>query len=604
MSNTSSDHSDSKGEVLQVFKDDPWLLPYKDAVLRRRERYLAKRAEIERNEGSLEQFSRGYERFGLHRRPGGIEYREWAPGARGVWLTGDFNGWNRQSHPCSRDQFGVWSLFLPDLPTGEPAIPHNSKLKASVELADGRREDRLPAWLTRVIQEREKGKIDFDGVYWSPPQPYQWRHSKPTRPESLRIYEAHVGMASEEPKIGTYKEFEETVLPMVKDLGYNAIQLMAIMEHAYYASFGYQVTNFFAISSRFGTPEELKSMIDRAHQMGITVLLDVVHSHASKNVADGLNQWDGTDHHYFHGDAKGNHPLWDSRLFNYGHWEVIRFLLSNLRWYMEEYKFDGFRFDGITSMMYTHHGLAHDFSKGYPEYFDDALVDEDCMTYLILANSMLHELYPDVITIAEDVSGMPTLCRPVPEGGVGFDYRLGMAIPDKWIELLKETKDEDWNVGNIIWTLTNRRYKEATIAYAESHDQALVGDKTLAFWMMDKEMYYNMSLFQPANPIVERGLALHKLIRLITFALGGEGYLTFMGNEFGHPEWIDFPRAGNNDSYDKARRRWDLMRDENLRYKFLRNFDKAMLQLDIDHHLLSAPQVKEETWPREHRERV
>ncbi|CAG0900093.1 unnamed protein product, partial [Cyprideis torosa] len=382
-------------------------------------------------------------------------------------------------------------------------------------------------------------------------------------------------------------------------------QLMAIMEHVYYASFGYQVTNFFAASSRYGTPEELKELIDAAHGMGITVLLDVVHSHASKNVLDGLNQWDGDNSTYFHDGGKGNHDLWDSRLFNYTEWEVLRFLLSNLRWYLEVFKFDGFRFDGVTSMLYHHHGMSYGFSGeegygfsgeegygfsgDYNEYFGLG-TDTDSLVYLMLANHMIHKIYPNAITVAEDVSGMPALCRPVEEGGTGFDYRLGMAIPDQWIKFLKEEKDEDWHMEKLVWILTNRRHQEKTIAYAESHDQALVGDKTVAFWLMDKEMYSHMSLQSDPSHIIDRGLALHKMIRLITHGLGGEGYLNFMGNEFGHPEWLDFPRIGNNESYHYARRQWNLVDDENLKYKFLNNFDAAMQHAEEQGKWLSAPQ--------------
>nr|XP_054104997.1 1,4-alpha-glucan-branching enzyme isoform X2 [Callithrix jacchus] len=365
---------------------------------------------------------------------------------------------------------------------------------------------------------------------------------------------------------------------------------MAIMEHAYYASFGYQITSFFAASSRYGTPEELKELVDTAHSMDIIVLLDVVHSHASKNSADGLNMFDGTDSCYFHSGPRGTHDLWDSRLFAYSSWEVLRFLLSNIRWWLEEYRFDGFRFDGVTSMLYHHHGIGQGFSGDYSEYFG-LQVDEDALTYLMLANHLAHTLYPDSITVAEDVSGMPALCSPISQGGGGFDYRLAMAIPDKWIQLLKEFKDEDWNMGNIVYTLTNRRYLEKCIAYAESHDQALVGDKTLAFWLMDAEMYTNMSVLTPFTPVIDRGIQLHKMIRLITHGLGGEGYLNFMGNEFGHPEWLDFPRKGNNESYHYARRQFHLTDDDLLRYKFLNNFDRDMNRLEERFGWLSAPQA-------------
>ena len=378
---------------------------------------------------------------------------------------------------------------------------------------------------------------------------YVFKHDLPVTPKSLRIYEAHIGMSTNgDPEIGTYVDFRQNVLPRIKRLGYNAIQFMAIQEHPYYASFGYHVANFFAPSSRSGNPDELKELIDECHAMGITVLLDIVHAHATKNVIDGINEFDGTDSHYFHSGPAGMHPQWDSRLFDYGKWEVIRFLLSNCRWWIDEFKFDGFRFDGITSMLYKHHGVGKCFVNGYGDYFGME-TDMDACVYLMLANDLIHSVRPGALTVAEDVSGMPTLGRPVHEGGFGFDYRLAMAAPDMWIKLLKEMTDDQWQMGNIVHVLTNRRYKEKVISYTESHDQALVGDKTVAFWLMDKEMYTGMSLLTPANMIVDRGIAMHKMIRMVTMALGGEGYLTFMGNEFGHPEWIDFPRLGNGWSY-------------------------------------------------------
>jgi len=548
-------------------------------------------------EGGLDRFSLGYERFGFVVGGGGISFREYAPGAKSISLIGDFNNWDRNSEPhkLRKEEFGRWHIFLPNRPDGSLAIPHNSKIKLYMELPSGEREDRIPAWASRVEQEPSH-TANFNAIFWHPEKPYVWKHSH-KRPIAtgqeigeVRIYEAHIGMSSENSGVATYKYFSEEILPYIAELGYNAVQLMGIMEHSYYASFGYQVTNFFAASSRYGTPEELKELIDTAHSLGLIVLLDVVHSHASKNVADGINQFDGTDHCYFHGGPRGYHPVWDSRLFNYRSWETLRFLLSNLRWYIEEYQFDGYRFDGVTSMLYTHHGVGHSFERGYDEYFGET-VDIDAVLYLTLANDLLHEFYPGIVTIAEDVSGMPALCRPVSEGGIGFDYRLAMGIPDMWIKLLKEEKDENWGMGHICYTLINRRYKEKTIGYAESHDQSLVGDKTIAFWLMDKAMYDEMSILRPLTPIIDRGIALHKLIRMITCALGGEGYLNFMGNEFGHPEWIDFPRAGNNFSYHYARRQWSLMKDPLLRYAHLKNWDKAMLALEQTYRWLASDQA-------------
>lgn len=188
----------------------------------------------------------------------------------------------------------------------------------------------------------------------------------------LRIYEAHVGMSSAEEKVNSYRDFADNVLPRIEALGYNCVQLMAIMEHAYYGSFGYHVTSFLAPSSRFGTPEDLKYLVDTAHGMGLLIIMDLVHSHAAKNVNDGINRFDGSDHQYFHAGARGNHDLWDSRLFDYSKLEVQRFLLSSARLFIEEFRFDGYRFDGVTSMMYLHHGLSVGFSGGYHEYFGDS----------------------------------------------------------------------------------------------------------------------------------------------------------------------------------------------------------------------------------------
>uniref|UniRef100_A0A8C9ZWZ1 1,4-alpha-glucan branching enzyme n=1 Tax=Sander lucioperca TaxID=283035 RepID=A0A8C9ZWZ1_SANLU len=566
---------------------DPNLKTYERDFKRRYELLQKQLLRLEEAEGGFERFTRSYETFGVQRQPdNSLFFQEWAPGAEALFLTGDFNGWDKFSHPYTKKPFGKWELILPPKHDKSPAVDHNTKLKVVVHTKDGGRLYRNSPWAKYVNREEES--VIYNWVHWDPPSPI---HPRPKKPTSLRIYEAHVGIASPEGKVASYTNFTTNMLPRIKDLGYNCIQLMAIMEHAYYASFGYQITSFFAASSRYGTPEELKQMIDVAHSMGIVVLLDVVHSHASKNTEDGLNRFDGSDSCFFHSPPRGEHSLWDSRLFNYSSWEVMRFLLSNLRWWMEEYCFDGFRFDGVTSMLYHHHGIGSGFSGDYSEYFG-LQVDEESLVYLMLANHILHTLYPDCITVAEDVSGMPALCRGVEEGGLGFDYRLAMAIPDKWIQILKELKDEDWDMGNIVHTLTNRRYGEKCIAYAESHDQALVGDKSLAFWLMDKEMYTNMSSLIAMTPVIDRGIQLHKMIRLLTHGLGGEGYLNFIGNEFGHPEWLDFPREGNNQSYHYARRQFNLLDTDHLRYSQLYAFDRDMNRTEDKYGWLAAPPVR------------
>jgi len=574
-----------------VIQLDPWLEPFKDSLKSRYAKAQRWIKTLDETEGGLEKFSRGYEKYGFtFGADGSITYREWAPNAEQAFLIGDFNNWSRDATPLKKDNFGVWEITLPAR-DGVAPIAHNTKIKISFVLPGGERIERIPAWITRVTQDLDVSPV-YDAILWNPPkhERYQFKNPRPPYPKSARIYEAHVGISSPELKVATYKEFTKNMLPRIHYLGYNVIQLMAIMEHAYYASFGYQINSFFAASSRYGTPDDLKELLDTAHGLGITVLLDVVHSHASKNTLDGLNMFDGSDHLYFHEGAKGRHELWDSRLFNYGHHEVLRFLLSNLRFWMEEYNFDGFRFDGVTSMLYTHHGIGTGFSGGYHEYFGPS-VDEDGIVYLMLANEMLHNLYPNAITIAEDVSGMPALCLKLSLGGVGFDYRLAMAVPDMYIKMLKEKADDEWDLGNIAFTLTNRRHGEKTIAYAESHDQALVGDKSLMMWLADAEMYTHMSTLTEFTPVIERALALHKMIRLVTHSLGGEGYLNFEGNEFGHPEWLDFPRAGNDNSFWYARRQFNLTEDPLLRYKFLNDFDRAMNWTEEKYGWLHAAQA-------------
>lgn len=568
---------------------DPWLEPYADDLRARNQRFRDRLQGIVRAEGSLEQFARGHQYFGFTRgvhegRPG-VWYREWAPGASGLSLIGEFNDWNRDAHPMRRDQFGVWHLFLPDDQYAQ-RLRHNTEVKVHVQSAMGPL-DRIPAYIRRVNYADHGRK--FAGVYWHAPQPYAWRHPVPRCERGLRIYEAHVGMATEEERVGTFREFADTVLPRIARGGYNAVQLMAVQEHPYYGSFGYQVSSFFAVSSRFGTPEDLKHLIDTAHGLGMRVFLDLVHSHAVKNVLDGLNRFDGTDHQYFHAPPRGEHPIWDSLLFDYGKWETLRFLLSNVRYWMEEYRFDGFRFDGVTSMMYLHHGLGRNFTH-YDQYLRHD-IDDDAITYLQLANQLAHEINSRVVTIAEDVSGMVGLARPLAEGGLGFDYRLAMGLPDFWIKLLRDKRDEDWSMGELYHTLLNRRHGERHVAYSECHDQSLVGDKPIAFWLMDADMYWHMNKGSQ-SVVIERGVALHKMIRLITFALGGEGYLNFMGNEFGHPEWIDFPREGNSFSYRYARRMWRLVDDPLLRYRDLAAADKEILQLDERFNILSDPLIE------------
>lgn len=554
---------------LALLKSDPWLAPYADAIRGRYEYFVSVEKKLTGDQ-TLSGFASGYLYFGLHRLPDGWVFREWAPNATAIFLIGDFNNWQRHpDYQLKKLQNGIWEIRLPDY-----AIAHSQLYKLLIEW-DGGSGERIPAWTRRVVQD-EVTKI-FSAQVWSPFKPYVFKNKgfKPTT-DPLLIYECHVGMSGQEEKVSTYEEFRVNILPRIAKAGYNCIQVMAIQEHPYYGSFGYHVSSFFAASSRYGTPDELKHLIDDAHSMGIAVIMDIVHSHAVKNEVEGLGRFDGTPYQYFHGGSRREHPAWDSLCFDYGKPAVLHFLLSNCKFWLEEYHLDGFRFDGVTSMLYRSHGLGEDFN-GYQSYYN-LNQDGDAICYLTLANKLIHEVNPNAITIAEEMSGMPGLASKVDDGGIGFDYRLAMGIPDFWIKMIKEVKDEDWKVGHIFWELTNRRSDEKTISYAESHDQALVGDKTIIFRLIDAEMYWHMQ--RGDNTLmVDRGISLHKMIRLITASTINGGYLNFMGNEFGHPEWIDFPREGNGWSYKYARRQWDLVDNEKYLYHSLGEFDREMIAL-------------------------
>lgn len=567
---------------LKILEYDPGLAPYGEALTNRMKAYDAARERLLGGGDSLAAFANGHLYFGFHRHPDGWFYRERAPNAREIYLFGEFNGWNRHSHPMTALGDGAFELFLP----GVGALPHGSLVRIRVVTEQGEELERLPLYSRRVVQNPVT--LAFDAQIWRPDEPYVWRNAAFRRDgsEPLLIYECHVGMSGEKEGIATYAEFAQTILPRVRRLGYNAIQLMAVMEHPYYGSFGYQVSNFFAASSRFGTPEELMGLIDAAHGMGIAVLLDLVHSHAAKNEVEGIARFDGTVYQFFHEGQRGVHPQWGSMLFNYGKPQVLHFLLSNLKFWLEEYRFDGFRFDGVTSMLYRDHGLGVTFDN-YAKYFT-LNTDGEAVAYLQLAASLCKEVCPSCTLIAEDMSGMPGMCIPLAEGGIGFDYRLSMGVPDMWIRLLRDKKDDEWSMGGIWYELTQRRPREKVIGYCESHDQALVGDKTLMFRLADKEMYRHMDDASQSPPI-DRAMALHKMIRLITCMNAGEGYLTFMGNEFGHPEWIDFPREGNGGSYAHARRQWSLAENGFLRYGKLEAFDRAMIALAKRDGIMGIP---------------
>lgn len=566
---------------LNILDYDPYLEPFKEDLSLRLFEFARTKKRLLGTDGSLVDFANGYKYFGFQQESKHWTFREWAPNAKRAWLVGDFNNWEN-NFELKQAYGGTWEISIPGM------LPVGSKVKVKLLLPSGETVYRVPSYIMFAVPNE---RHELDGVIVQPK--YDWKNKAPQLKEAPLIYEAHIGISTEEYKINSYKEFTRDVLPRIKKAGYNTIQLMAIMEHPLYASFGYQISNFFAISSRFGQPEDLMELIDQAHGMGLRVLLDVVHSHAVKNIEDGLNYFDGTENQYFYEGERGNHPAWKTKLFNYGKDEVIHFLLSNLKFWLDTYHFDGFRFDGVTSMLYHDHGLGTAFTD-YSKYFS-LNTDIEAVTYLMLANELTHLFNPSATTIAEDMSAMPGMALPISSGGIGFDYRLSMGIPDFWIKQLKEKTDNSLDLLSLWWELTTRRPGEKNIGYSESHDQALVGDKTIMMWLADEEIYWKMDLNSQSLKI-DRAIALHKLIRLITFSLAGEGYLNFMGNEFGHPEWLDFPRQENHDDFQHARRQWSLGDNKDLRFQYLLAFDQAMINLERHYKFLESPEPVQQLW--------
>ncbi len=560
--------------MYRILELNPQLMPFAGDIDLRMHLYHSAKERLLAPGQTLNEFANAYNYFGIHHVEGGWVYREWAPNAFQLYLTGDFNHWNKTSHPLKPIGNGNWEIFLP----GDDALWDGCKVKVMV--ANMYFSEHIPLYARRVVQDKET--LVWCAEVVDDKKAFPWTDQDFQGEDALYIYEAHVGMAQEEGKVGTYREFADKILPRIKADGYNTVQLMAIMEHPYYGSFGYQVSNFYAASSWFGKPEDLKYLVNKAHSLGLRVLLDVVHSHAVKNTAEGINMFDGTTWQFFHDGDKGDHPAWGTKCFDYGKTGVLHFLLSNLKFWMTEYHFDGFRFDGVTSMLYHDHGLGTDFNSN-DKYFSYN-THTDAITYLQLANELIRQVNPKAVTIAEDMSGMPGMCLPIQDGGIGFDYRLGMGLPDMWVRTVKECRDEDWPIGKMWGDMCLRRPGENTIAYVESHDQALVGDKTMIFRLADAAMYTDMEK-RTHNPVIDRAIALHKMIRLVTLAGGGEGYLNFMGNEFGHPEWIDFPREGNGWSFHYCRRQWSLVENGLLKYQWLGDFDRDMVELTKSHNL-------------------
>ncbi|XP_020575032.1 1,4-alpha-glucan-branching enzyme 3, chloroplastic/amyloplastic isoform X2 [Phalaenopsis equestris] len=415
-----------------------------------------------------------------------------------------------------------------------PTISHGSRYRVYFNTPNGPLE-RVPAWATYLLPDPDGEK--FCAVHWEPPPEavHKWKNARPKVPKSLRVYECHVGISGAEPKVSSFNEFVSKVLPHIKEAGYNAIQLIGLVEHRDYSSVGYRVTNLFAVSSRYGTPDDFKRLVDEAHGLGLLVFLDIVHSYAAADELVGLSLYDGSNDCYFHSGKRGHHKHWGTRMYKYGDVDVLHFLLSNLKWWVTEYLIDGFNFHSLSSMFYTHNGFAT-FSGEMEEYCNQ-YVDKDALIYLILANEMLHDVHPNIITIAEDIVDV----------------------------LVKNSQGSD-----------------KMLVYVENHNQSMSGGRSFADILLSKQAHKSSK----REDMVLRGSSLLKMMKLITFTISGPAYLNFMGNEFGHPNRVEFPSPGNNYSFSYANRQWDLPRNEGLHCDQF-NFDKDMTRLDEIEQILS-----------------
>ncbi|MCL7041319.1 hypothetical protein MKW94_030953 [Papaver nudicaule] len=465
-----------------------------------------------------------------------------------------------------------------------PCIPHGSRYRVYFNTPSGPVE-RVPAWATYVLPEVE-GKQSV-AVHWEPPpeDAYRWKKERPKVPKSLRIYECHVGISGSEPKVSSFSEFTEKVLPHVKESGYNAIQLIGVIEHKDYFTVGYRVTNLFAVSSRFGTPDDFKRLVDEAHGLGMLVFLDIVHSYSAADEMVGLSLFDGSNDCYFHTGKRGHHKYWGTRMFKYGDLDVLHYLLSNLKWWVEEYQIDGFHFHSLSSMIYTHNGFAV-FTGDMEEYYNQ-YVDKDALIYLILANEMLHELNPNIITIAEDATHYPGLCEQTSEGGLGFDFYANVSVSEMWLSLLESVPDHEWNMNKVVKTLLgNGKNTNKMLTYAENHNQSISGGRSFGEILFGEIK----EPFAGSENMLLRGSSLYKMIKLITFTISGRAYLNFMGNEFGHPMRVEFPMPGNDFSFSLANRQWDLVEDKGV-HQDIFSFDKDMMKLDERIFSKSLPKI-------------
>src|SRR5437868_4513846 len=462
-----------------------------------------------------------YDKFGAHLRTldgeRGVYFAVWAPNAQRVSVVGDFNNWDGRVHPMRRLLgAGVWELFLPGV--GEHA---HYKFEIRTQRGGLLLKSDPFAFFNQHGIETSSLVYDLERYQWSD---HEWMRSRAERdlPNSpLSIYEVHLGSwrrrADQGNRFLSYLEFAETLLPYVLEMGYTHMELLPITEHPFEGSWGYQVTNYYAPTSRFGTPDELRHFIDACHQAGIGVIMDWVPAHFPKD-AHALAEFDGT-HLYEHMDPRqGEQQDWGTLIFNFGRNEVRNFLIGNALFWLDQYHIDGLRVDAVASMLYL------DYSRQPGQWIPNVYGGRenlDAIYFLKRFNEVCYERFPGIITIAEESTDWPGVSRPTYLGGLGFGFKWNMGWMHDFLQYMSlDPIYRRYHHGNITFSLLYA-FSENFILVL-SHDEVVYGKRSLLSKMPGDEWqkFANLRMF-------------------LAWMYGHPGKkLLFMGGDFGQSnEW-------------------------------------------------------------------
>jgi 1,4-alpha-glucan branching enzyme len=462
-----------------------------------------------------------YDKFGAHLRTigdaTGVYFAVWAPNAQRVSVVGDFNGWDGRVNPMRKlIGSGAWELFL-------PAIKQGAHYKFEIRAQTGAlllKSDPF-AFFNQHGKSTASLVYDLERYHWNDGG---WMESRRTRnwPSSpISIYEVHLGSWRRKAEEGnrhlSYLELAETLLPYVLEMGYTHIELLPVAEHPFEGSWGYQVTNYYAPTSRFGTPDEFRHFIDKCHQVGIGVILDWVPAHFPKD-AHALAEFDGT-HLYEHMDPRqGEQQDWGTLIFNFGRNEVRNFLIGNALFWLDKYHIDGLRVDAVASMLYL------DYSRQPGQWIPNVYGGRenlDAIYFLKRFNEVCYERFPGIMTIAEESTAWPGVSRPTYLGGLGFGFKWNMGWMHDFLQYMSlDPIFRRFHHGNITFSLLYAFQENFVLVL--SHDEVVYGKRSLLSKMPGDEWqkFANLRMF-------------------LAWMYGHPGKkLLFMGSEFGQlNEW-------------------------------------------------------------------